>query len=331
MRIVIEIPTDLARRAFDVMDQRRFSSIDELATAAFESYFRSVARHSDEESTHQAPLASEASCRDLLRLVQITPDMPIGRPALRADAPWIWGMINRVFPLKLAVRACANLSQEAPVTLSRFQVRAANCAAELGAELSNDDRTNRRKRNESRAVGLPSGKDLAKSKVRYAMHFIGRRSGHEFVGGCFEAGLIGPVDAEGHRVAPTELGWEFAALPNPTLDRVDGDGEANLSPVEASFYLERVTGYVPSEWDAFAKILTAVGRGPLSPDELAKRVFPVVAPGVSGVVINTTRSGALGRLSDLGAIAREPVGRSATYSITERGRQALSALLSQRR
>jgi hypothetical protein len=126
-------------------------------------------------------------------------------------------------------------------------------------------------------------------------------------------------------LAPTVLGWEFARLPNPVLDEWGSGilGSPNLSRQDREFYVLRVASGVPAEREAFAQVLTALSESPQTPQSLAGRVRPVVAAGSSENVITTTRSGLLGRMADVGAISRQPKGRSALYRITELGQRFL--------
>jgi hypothetical protein len=242
-----------------------------------------------------------------------------------SDAAWIWGMTNRVFPLKLVTRVCAQLAVRNAPLLEQLHVAASDRAHRVWMSLSTDDDVHRRKRNDARSVGLPSSKNVDKSKVRFAQHFVGRRSARgPFIGGAFECGLIGPV-TDGITVAPTLMGWEFSALSNPVLDE-SPLGMRNLSTAEQTFYLQSVSAAVPAERDAFTAILEPLAKQSLSAPALVRASTPRVSKGASAVVGETARAGAIGRLLDLGAVAREAQGRNAIYTITAAGREALENL-----
>jgi len=235
-------------------------------------------------------------------------------------------MVNRVFPLKVIVRICANLTQHTPIHLPTLHEHAAECAALLGSRLAVDDTVWQRKRNEGRAVALPTGSDLQKSKVRFAFHFVGRRtSTNEYTGGAFDTGMIAPMPEDKDLIALTPLGAAFAMLKNPVLDTPEL-GDRNLSSEECDFYLTSVAPQASGERNAFGQVLSALEQGPRTPEEIADLVRPRCPAGSSESVATTARSGAISRLVDVGAVSRHPQGRSALLSLTETGRCAAELL-----
>jgi hypothetical protein len=318
MRIIVELDPSVARPAIDLVERGQFGSMDTLVSEALSAFLADESRETRATSYPQCP-----------RLLQ-APAVAgaLGDPLVNRAVPpvWVWGMVNRVFPLKIAARVVANLCGESGGVLFQVQTKTAECAAEVGAALGHDDQEHKRKRNDCRAVALPSGPQLQKSKVRFAHHFVGRRSSSgDYTGGAFETGLLGGIGSAAQWVAPTEQGWAFARLPNPVLDVWDEGsfGPSNLSEAEKEYYVLNIARAVPAEREAFTQVLAALSESPQTPQALAERVRPTVTPGSSQNVVTTTRSGALGRMADVGAIHRESQGRSALYSITSLGQQFL--------
>jgi hypothetical protein len=312
MRFVFDLPPRVAKAIADAMDRGAFPSADALAAEA-------IGRFLEFYDATEGPKCTTP--------VAPTDTGVLGTPTFdnSADAPWVWGMVNRVFPLKVVVRACAGLTREHAISLQVAYRASANIAADLGKQLAADDERVGRRRNEARAVALPTGPDIEKSKVRFAQQFVGRRGAERsYVGGAFDLGLLG-IDPESRLVALTEMGWKFAQLPNPIMDESDLTS-ANLSKAERRFYLQKVAHAIPAERNAACALLRELAKRPMSPDELARRVFPRTTPDASLVVGNTARVGAIGRLIDVGAVLRTPSGRSATLEITDAGREALSAI-----
>lgn len=315
MRFIFELSPTVGRLIGEAMEQGVYPSVDELAADAIT---RLLGPGVGSEKARSNGISSYSPPNRVGTIGAPTAD--------RSDnAPWVWGMVNRVFPLKLVARVCATLSRDGGLSLNVAYRACADAAAQLAPRLTNDDLKASRRRNESRAVSLPSGPELDKSKVRFAQQFVGRRDANRgFGGGAFDLGILG-IDEATALIAPTDLGWQFAMLRNPVLDET-WLGVGNLSEEEKDFFLFSIVPSIPAERHAASTILRALALGPLSPDALGRSVFPRTSPGSSTVVANTARAGAFGRLLDVGAVSREPQGRSAILEITEKGKQTLALL-----
>lgn len=315
MRFIFELPPTVGRLIGEAMQQGAYPSADDLAADA-------ITRLLEPSVRTQIPGSNGVSTYTPPQRLGI-----VGAPTVDVSdtAPWVWGMVNRVFPLKLVARVCATLSRDRGLSLNVAYRACADAAAHLAPLLTEDDLKAGRRRNENRAVALPSGPQLEKSKVRFAQQFVGRRDAERgFGGGAFDLGILG-IDVKTSLIAPTDLGWQFAMLRNPVLDE-SWLGASNLSEEEKDFFLLRIVPNVSAERHAAGTILRALSSRPLSPEALGRSVFPRTSPGSSTVVANTARAGALGRLVDVGAVSREPQGRSAILEITEKGKHALSLL-----
>lgn len=324
MRIVIDLPASLTRLAAKAVEEGRYQDIDALMVTALGRLF--VEESSDSAGgsfshAKQPSFEDAASARPRLSTTigeYVHPTAP--------DSGWLWGMINRVFPLKVAVRTCAEMARERPVLLQSLHENFADRGQRVGQLLAASDRTHGRRRNEALAVGFPLSSDQQKARVRFAHQFIGRRSSvGKYVGGAFETALIGVTDPGTDWVAPTEMGWQFAKLHNPVLDDAEADGP-NLTAKEQSFYLKTIARKVPSETNAFRAILEALSPGPLEASALAIRLSPFQHRDLPDSIRNSSRSGALARLAEVGGIIRTAIGRTARYEITGLGRIALEFL-----
>jgi hypothetical protein len=315
MRIIVDLPPRIARQAAEVVEARSHGSLDDLIVEALTELFCRVAGPVDlpdlkkKEVSNVEPFATRIA----------------GRTVYSRDpaAPWLWGMVNRVYPLKVAVRVCAEMARHGPVLLHALHAAFADRGQRIGDLLRDSDREEGLRRNEGRAVGFPSKtNDEQKARVRFAHQFVGRRSASgTYVGGAFETGLIGVTELGSDWVAPTELGWEFAEMQNELLDRSTVT-ERNLGESECRFYLDEIARSVPAERNAFSAILGALSAGPLDAAALASRLRPHQRLLLPEAVRDTSRSGALARLADVGGIARKPLGRSASYEVTALGAEA---------
>jgi hypothetical protein len=253
----------------------------------------------------------------------------VGTPVQSDDpnAAWLWGMINRVFPLKLAARTCADMVGNGPVLLQSLHAEFAERGRSVGDLLTAADHSQGRRRNEALAVAFPTSTVEQKALVRFAHQFVGRRSSDgRYLGGAFETGLIGVVEPGSDWVAPTAIGWEFAKIRNHVLDDGTTTGR-NLNEAEGTYYMNTVAASVPAERNAFRAILGVLAIvESINASSLASELRHCQNAGQSETVWVSTRSGALARLADVGAIARTAEGRSASYRITEMGRLAMGHL-----
>src|SRR5207253_10719967 len=121
-------------------------------------------------------------------------------------------------------------------------------AVRLGAWLATIDTDAGLAREERLATAFPVRNPADKSVARYADHFVGRlTSTGELRGGLFELGLAGVMrDGSGDPlIALTDVGWEFARLPNPVLE--EAVKTRGLSRAEADAYVANAIHNVPRE------------------------------------------------------------------------------------
>lgn len=325
MRIVVDLPASIARRAAQAVEDGLYPSIDALMQEAVSRLLPTETGNTQEAARGDRRLHKplDGTTAPALSKSPLVGDYV---HALDRNASWLWGMINRVFPLKVAVRTCAEMARRGPVLLQSLHATFVDQGQKIGERLAASDREQGRRRNEGLAVGFPVSSDEQKARVRFAHQFIGRRSAAGmYVGGAFETGLIGVTEPGTDWVAPTDLGWQFADLHNHVLDDGITNGQ-NLNVPEQRFYLCDISTQVPAERNAFKAILGVLSREPLEASVLASRLQVFQNPDLPKTIRDTTRSGALARLADVGGICRTPTGRSARYAITALGQSALERL-----
>jgi len=330
MRIVVNCPNAIARRAEQMVQNGDYASLDDLMTQALLRLVGTEPTASDSTPTaeiHQDGWDNRVGFASLPARSSVLVGEYVHSFAPGAD--WLWGMINRVFPLKVAARTCADLSTEGPVLLQSLHTAFADQGRRVGDLLTVSDRERGRRRNEALAVGFPVASDEQKARVRFAHQFIGRRSvAGMYVGGAFETGLVGVTEPGTDWVAPTPLGWQFANLHNLVLDEGIVTGQ-NLGELEREFYLCTVAAQIPAERNAFRAILGVLADEPLESATIAVRLRRYQNAALPETMRDTSRSGALARLADIGGIVRIATGRSAKYEITELGLSALRRLSSE--
>jgi hypothetical protein len=246
---------------------------------------------------------------------------------------WLLGQYNKVLPAKANCRALAHLlkGRDSGLPVEEVGVQIACQAAALRESLAWLDRHYGLGRDDALSTGFPSGGvDAEKSRLRYASHFVGSIDGQGHLSGL----LVGLklVNRSGDKdtcISLTEIGWDFAVLTNPILDRADDadstcNGTERLTSVEREFLLNHIHRSVPTEDFAYRAILAAISSGANTPDHLdaalQKYIPEDVASALSKSFLCSQRSGAVSRMADLGLVRRIRDGLRVSYTITDFGR-----------
>lgn len=238
---------------------------------------------------------------------------------------WIWGQVNKIFPSKVALRVLGNMIKErkkSTVDVNIFKEKAAEIAREVGLRLSAVERREGRKREEKVSLGLPIGEPKFNSESRYKTHFlVNVRKDGMFDGGLARFKFVNiQKEEKKDNIGITEGGLRFALLENPIIDKEEYN--ATLSDEEKEFYLNYVAKEIPGEYRAIKWILSTIAkeinRREAINGELGKRY-----PEWTEAIVNTQRSGLMGRMFELGLLGREKSGVEVIYKISKRGRDIL--------
>jgi hypothetical protein len=250
--------------------------------------------------------------------------LPIGldkRPARLASLP----EDNKILPAKATCRALAHLLVEEPhgVPLDKTAARIAEEATRLGDFLSKHDDANGPSRDERLSTAFPtSGKNADKAQVRYASQFVAYadKQGRLF-GLPYGLKLINCVQGDQPRILLTEVGWEFARMPNPVLDATDAPPRHKLSDDEKRLLLAHIVRSVPVEDFAYRAVLAAVSEGADTPDRLDKTLWQYAPASrkMKDSYMSTQRSGSISRMADLGLVRRVREGTRVCYAVTDSG------------
>ena len=225
---------------------------------------------------------------------------------------WPWGQANRLFPMKIVVRALANLAE--PDVWPRIDEVFDNVrepAAVIGTALAALDEKAGRKRGELLSTALPQV-NSPKSQDRFLGSFLCTVTpgGKFYAGGAFCYGLTGAV--EGDRIGLTESGLAFARIANPILDGNLEGIESTLSTEERDWLRVHVQS-LPGEAHAFKTLLEALGNDELSPKDFAARVASLISEDHESGSFTIKFHGVVSRMIELGLIKRAWEGTRARY------------------
>lgn len=332
MRILVDIPEFLVERARKLIARGTYRDLSSFVTASIETQLtlEDTAINVEPVAMMHDPAEAEiggASLRPLAEDLSIPQaELPIiaypSRPGLSAEQQWPWGQINKLLPIKFAVRLLSNsVSNAEPlVPFDLFRTQAAEKARLFGRWLERNDEKYERKWGTRLSAGFPIGEREASSLNRYAIHFVGhqRKGDGALFGGLFVLKLAN-AEVVGTKLSAglTEAGVEFARIPNPVLDNTDLS--SSLGEEEISFYLDHVRDRVPGERYAYDLILTLIAQGVDGRQELNQEIKKEVGLDWTDSVVNTQRAGAMARMQNLGLVESTRDGVRVRYLATDRG------------
>jgi hypothetical protein len=259
---------------------------------------------------------------DALRqaLVRTSKARCIEPPAAAKAAPRpanerVYGLVNRLFPLKVACRwiLVANSRGRRWEKHDVLREQLAADAATIGSALEKADLGAGRKRDELLSTGLPRQGNIA-SQDRFLSQYVARttRAGEIYPGAICQFAL---AHFDGERLALTERGVDLARHVNSVLDGGDNFGVPayTLTPEERAFFVEQAMLFVPGELHDYQLVLSAVGRGSATPDDLLTALRVALPQAWTPLMLRSHVSGIVARLAELGALQRHWEGRNVRY------------------
>ena len=301
-----------------------------------------AARPKPIEPRNGEPTKGSLSLPEELRQSGPSKDPPFALPGAGADVfepgqlvpvdRWLFGQYNRLLPAKVSIRALASVASregKESLVLESVAARIAEIASEFGDYLRLLDRKFAAHRDDALSTAFPEkSSDGQKGRVRYQNQFVGHtvkgEQGGLLVG--LKLATIQVIKNKPH-ILPTRTGWQFALLENPLLDSLPVEAEQKLTQVERAFLLEHIRGHVPVEAFAYAVILSLIEKGVCSPEAMNTALAQFLSPGRLSTetkeFVNTQRSGALGRMTDLGLVSHERDGRHVSRGLTPEGKRFL--------
>lgn len=244
-------------------------------------------------------------------------------PEAGAEKNWLWGQVNRIFPIKIGIRyLAAALGENQTIDLNAFREKDLRCPALIEERLRSYEENHGIDRDKCISTGLPGAMpNDYKSHDRYKNQFLAvyRKDGkldgalpqHKFVNVVLENGKP--------RIGITKAGLEFALLENPVLDKEDFS--VSMSEAEKNFYITHLRNCVPGEFAGIKWVLSEIKEGK-SRDEINSDMasrFGQEWNGPSAEFITTQRAGMIARINELGLISKEKTGVKVRYLITEKG------------
>lgn len=250
-------------------------------------------------------------------------------PHKKYEDLWLWGQINRIIPVKLGLRVLANMQQDKAnfVPLRDFHRKAVEIARGFGHNLLKIDNDLKRKRDVQVSTAFPTGKNEEKAALRYKAHFLANKRNDGILEGAMarlKFANIQNLDESRDLIGLTNEGLEFIKLKNPILDE-NIYSERTLSEGETEFYLNHITTNVPEELNPISSILRIIHDGASSVTEIDKELKKTKTSWTD-IVVTTQRSGALGRMNELGLLDKTKKGINVIYKVSHKGEKFLNKI-----
>jgi hypothetical protein len=252
--------------------------------------------------------------------------LTLGRYVKDESQIWLWGQINRIFPVKIGVRILfKELQNEQYINLESFASLAASVAGTIGRSIRDHEEKYSLKREEKISAGLPLFNE-EKSLERFKSQFLLYKRKDGFLDGAMSMLKFANVNQDNGKVklGLTKAGLEFAKIVNPVID--DSSFESGLSEEEIHFYLRHVKENVRSEYSAIMWMLNKMKAGVKERDSLniqLKKEYAEIWK-ATDAMINTQRSGLLARMYELRLIEKEKDGITVKYHISKSGKSFIS-------
>ena len=337
MRFIIDVPAEIFKKMRKLIVEGRYSGFEDFIIAALHNQINleeieEYGEFSDFLQRRSKLLESPSSPPQVSPIREnLTILYPGGyddvktTDMLPSDAlhdGLLWGQYNRIFPVKLALRALANSlkGKGSYIPLEQFQEIAADLARQIGMKLRDVDKEKSRGRGGKLATGLPVGENPFKSKARFKNQFVGYidRARH-LVGSPAALKFVSLIDDGISKIGITGPGLNFAKLRNPLLDQ-DIKSDRTLSDEEIECYLHHVFAHVSGEAKGMLLVLRSVEKGDNRPDKITE-VLSRPNNSWTKAQADTVRSGLISRMYELGLISRKRLGvREIAYEVTHRGK-----------
>lgn len=235
---------------------------------------------------------------------------------------WIWGQVNKIFPVKLGVRILHQLlADKQSIELNEFLEAATKKAVAYGEKIRVYEKQEGKIRDEKISAALPSSDE--KSRTRYKFQFLVYPRKDGLLDGAMALMRFCNIymDKKKQMIGITEAGLQFSSINNPAID--ENNLDRSLSEEESLFYLTHAKESMKGEYEAIKWMLQQIESGKNERETLNEAIaknFDKVWK-ATPAVINTQRAGLTARIYELGLIGKEKNGIYVKYGVSDFGKQ----------
>lgn len=234
---------------------------------------------------------------------------------------WIWGQVNKIFPVKLGLRVLHQLlATKQSIELNEFLEAATKEAILFGEKIRSYEKNAGKMRDEKISAALPSMDE--KSQTRYKFQFMVYPRKDGLLDGAMALMRFCNVyaDRKKQMIGITEAGLKFSSINNPVMDNNNLD--QSLSEEESLFYITHAKENIKGEYEAMKWMLQQISNGKNERELLNNEIEKTFGKTwkATAVVINTQRAGLTARMFELGLIEKEKDGIYVKYEVSEIGK-----------
>lgn len=349
MRFIIDVSSNHVDNVNKLIAERKYDNISQFVAVAIENQLYLENENIDAVTTKEAIFKNIFVAEKQSDLQKTNIEIPINNlnpitvekpshdkiilfpSAIDEEYCWLWGQVNRIFPMKLGLRILlSKLENNRWIDLESYRNEAAFIASEYRRLIDDLDSTNK-KHSKSIAAGLPKysmhGKDkyeIDNSMNRYKNQFLANyRVKDGKLNGALNYLKFTNMkkeivnNKERFIVGITEEGLNFAKIPNPIID--SKDITKSLSLEEARFYLNHIKENNKGEFLANQWLFNKVSNDINTRDAIiahAKEDYNSKWD-LDERVVNTQIAGLIARMTELGLLMKEKDGRKVVYLIND--------------
>jgi len=249
-------------------------------------------------------------------------DMVYASQKIQENEAWIWGQINKIFPVKVGVRILHQLlATRQSIELNEFLEIVASEAAAIGNKIRDHEKVNNKMRDEKISAALPSSDEKSRNRYKFQFMVYLRKDG--LMDGAMSLMRFCNVYGEKKKqmIGLTAFGLKFSSISNSVMD--DNDFSISLNEEESLFYINHIKENVKGEYAAIRWMLEKINSGKNERESLNTEIEKTLGKtwDATDAVINTQRAGITARMFELGLIEKEKDGIYVKYAVSERGKK----------
>lgn len=335
MKILINVSNNLFTKIKNLVESDKYSSVSDFFLAAGENQLLLEDTHSEgpiEMNMEDAAVEVSSKLmtskkdlfiprRELITSVEMPKDKQLKYEKTTSLVDmYLWGQINRIFPLKISLRVLSNFIVEKNtqyVDLEEYAKKTVKVAHIVRKQLVEKTQHITGKK-DSLWAGLPDGRP--KSIARYRCHFLAYLRKDDIIEGGLGRLKFVNLTRNDNKVfiGITKHGLDFSVLTNPILDK-NIYNSGSLSEEEKQYYLSYISTNVSYEKQAFIDVLELINKGITHLSSLNNELGKIWKAYKSEAIVNTQRNGIISRLVELGLVGKVKKGIEVEYKITDEG------------
>ncbi len=345
MRYLIDISPYQSQLIQKYLEKGNYASLSQFVNAAIENQLMLEENEMNELIPHRTAVKNKSAFQQIIQTehesfdkyclkniadynaviaAPVFKDLVYASQKIQENEAWIWGQINKIFPVKVGVRILHQLlATKQSMELNEFLEIAANEAGAIGNKIREHEKANNKMRDEKISAALPSLDEKSLNRYKFQFMVYLRKDG--LMDGAMSLMRFCNIYEEKKKkmIGITEAGLKFSLINNSVLD--NNDFSMSLNEEESLFYINHIKENVKGEYEAIKWMLAKINSGNNTRELLNTEIEKTYKDvwDATEAVINTQRAGITARVFELGLIEKEKDGIYVKYGVSERGKKLL--------